>query len=581
MDRQTIVAYILILLLLFLMPVYYNWIAPPATETAQDTLSAVYDTTEIASQQEEPAPSERTSAPEFKSSGPEATPPKKQTEPEKVFVITTDDYWIRVSTLGGGTFTSIKLKKYRGPHHQPYVELVPDSSDHLFQFSAINFDGDTVDYSNRSFRVSSQVELSDTIRINAPTSFAFRYTTPEGGELQRTLTFFPDKYHIGASVKLTNFRDIIANRQYSLSWTDGINVTENNVQDDVRYSKAYSYVGDEVIDLDAAKADPGKPVTESLEGVTHWVAVRNKYFTSIMTPVSHEGIGMRLIGTKTPEAENPAKHYRASLVMPYSEVNSQRDSFFVYIGPLDYSILKTYDSNFQKMMNFGWAIIRPISKGVLWAFTHLHQYIPNYGLVLILFGIIIKILVFPLTKKSYVSMKEMQLLQPKMKELREKYKDDSQKLNQEMMKLYKEHGVNPMGGCLPMLIQMPLLYALFIIFRSTIELRGAEFFWWIKDLSEPDTVFTLPFSLPLYGNHVNILPLVMGVTMLIQQRMTGTGAAGQQQKMMMWMMPVIFLLIFNNFPSGLNLYYALFNIMTIIQQKWFIDIPSVPVTVEK
>jgi YidC/Oxa1 family membrane protein insertase len=210
---------------------------------------------------------------------------------------------------------------------------------------------------------------------------------------------------------------------------------------------------------------------------------------------------------------------------------------------------------------------------VLWAFTSIHQYIPNYGLVLILFGVVVKILVFPLTKKSYVSMKSMQNLQPKVQELRDKYKDDQQKMNQEMMKIYKEHGVNPMGGCLPMLLQMPLLYALFIVFRSTIELRGAEFIGWITDLSQPDTVFTLPFSLPLYGANVNILPIVMGVTMIIQQRMTSS-VSSQQQKMMMWFMPVIFLLIFNNFPSGLNLYYALFNLMTIIQQKWFIDIPG-------
>lgn len=125
-----------------------------------------------------------------------------------------------------------------------------------------------------------------------------------------------------------------------------------------------------------------------------------------------------------------------------------------------------------------------------------------------------------------------------------------------------------------MLLQMPLLYALFIVFRSTIELRGAEFILWIKDLSQPDTVLTLPFSLPLYGAQVSVLPLIMAGTMILQQGISATGTSNQQQKMMMWFMPILFLLIFNNFPSGLNLYYALFNIMTIIQQKWFIDIPS-------
>lgn len=584
MDKETVVAYILILLVLFTMPVYYKWIAPPSEEAQTDTLAVQQDTT----LREEPASggtpyvSEQTpkqvAAPK-KSAGQTEEASTKPKMAERRFVLTTDDYWITLSNQGGGTFTSIKLKKFPGPQGRPYTELVPDSSAHLLKFSAVNFEGDTVDFSQKSFFVTSKTALKDTIQVTKPSAFTFRYKTEQGGILRRTLTFYPDKYHIGLSVELDQFRDIIANRQYSITWNDAINITENNYKDDLHYSKAYSLLGDELVDIDAAKAKPGEPASESMEGATHWVAVRNKYFTSIITPVKDEAVGMELTGTKHPVADYEMKHYNASVIMPYTESATQKDSFFVYIGPLDYSILKTYDRNFQKMMNFGWAIIRPISKGVLWAFTSLHQYIPNYGLVLILFGVVVKVLVFPLTKKSYVSMKEMQVLQPKIKELREKYKDDSQKLNQEMMKIYKERGVNPIGGCLPMLLQMPLLYALFIIFRSTIELRGAEFVWWIKDLSEPDTIFTLPFSLPLYGSHVNILPLVMGVTMLIQQRMTGSAAAGQQQKMMMWMMPIVFLLIFNNFPSGLNLYYALFNIMTIIQQKWFIDVPEASATV--
>lgn len=581
MDKETVIAYILILLILFTMPVYYKWIAPPAEETAADSLVTAVDTTQM----EQTAPSKPLSvspAPKTTTQKPTKLKAAKSVSniPQKKYVLTTDDYWITLSNLGGGTFTSIKLKKYPGPHGEPYAELVPDSTDHLLLFSAVNFEGDTVNFARTAFSITSSISLSDTMQITKPSAFTFTYQDLHGGTIKRTLTFYPNKYHVGLSIELDHFDDIIANRQYGLTWNDAINVTENNYTDDLHYSKAYSLLGDELVDIDAAKAKPGEPATESMEGVTHWVAVRNKYFTSIITPVKDEAVGLLLKGTKYPVADYEMKRYRASILMPYNETATQKDSFFVYLGPLDYSILKTYDRNFQKMMNFGWKIIRPISKGVLWAFTEMHNFIPNYGLVLILFGVLVKILVFPLTKKSYVSMKEMQVLQPKMKELREKYKDDSQKVNQEMMKLYKEHGVNPMGGCLPMMLQMPLLYALFIIFRSTIELRGAEFIWWIKDLSEPDTVFTLPFSLPLYGSHVNILPLIMGVTMVIQQRMTGSAAAGQQQKMMMWMMPIIFLLIFNNFPSGLNLYYALFNIMTIIQQKWFIDVPEAPVAVQ-
>ena len=159
----------------------------------------------------------------------------------------------------------------------------------------------------------------------------------------------------------------------------------------------------------------------------------------------------------------------------------------------------------------------------------------------------------------------MSKVQPLMNELREKYKGDPQRLNREMMKLYKEHNINPLGGCIPMLLQMPLLVALFIVFRSTIQLRGASFIpGWINDLSAPDTLAILPFSLPLYGNQFNLLPILMAVTMIFQTKMT---MKDPKQKAMVYMMPIFMLLIFNQFPSGLNLYYTLFNLWTIIQQK--------------
>ena len=161
----------------------------------------------------------------------------------------------------------------------------------------------------------------------------------------------------------------------------------------------------------------------------------------------------------------------------------------------------------SRVMNFGWGPIRPIAKGILYVLKKLNNYIPNYGFVLILFAIGVKLLVYPLTKKSYQSTAAMQQLQPEISALREKHKNNPQKLNQATMELYKARGVNPLGGCLPMLLQMPLLLSLFIVFRSTIELRAEPFVWWIKDLSAPDAVLSLPFSIPIYGSHVAILPI--------------------------------------------------------------------------
>jgi YidC/Oxa1 family membrane protein insertase len=221
-------------------------------------------------------------------------------------------------------------------------------------------------------------------------------------------------------------------------------------------------------------------------------------------------------------------------------------------------------------MNHGWyeTTFRPISLFILSIFNFFKTFIPNYGIIIVLFSIIVKIVVYPLTKKSYRSMKEMSKLQPLMAEMKEKYKGDPQRYQKETMKLYKEHGVNPMGGCLPVLLQLPLLGALFIVFRSTIQLRGASFIpGWIDDLSRGDTLFTLPFSLPMYGDQFNLLPILMAVSMIFQSKMT---MKDPKQKAMVYIMPIFLLLLFNQFPSGLNLYYTMFNVLTIVQQK-FID----------
>ena len=213
-------------------------------------------------------------------------------------------------------------------------------------------------------------------------------------------------------------------------------------------------------------------------------------------------------------------------------------------------------------MSMGFSLIRPISRGVLSALVAMHKFIPNYGVVLIIFSILVKLVVYPLTRKSYQSMRAMSSLQPKLQALKEKHAKDPQKLNKATMALYKEEGVNPMGGCLPMLIQMPLLFALFQVFRSTIELRGEPFMLWITDLSAPDTLFEIG------GFPINILPLVMAASMFIQQKMTPTAAGAGQQKSMMYFMNIFFIFIFYRLPSGLNLYYTLFNVLTILQQKY-------------
>ena len=190
----------------------------------------------------------------------------------------------------------------------------------------------------------------------------------------------------------------------------------------------------------------------------------------------------------------------------------------------------------------------------------------NYGLVLLLFALLIRLITGPLTKKSYESTQKMQKIQPKIKKIQAKFKNDPQGLNRETMSMYKKHGVNPLGGCLPMLLQMPLLMALFIVFRTTIEFRGQPFILWINDLSKPDIVFSLPFTIPVYGDGVAVLPLLMGVTLFLTMRMS-SATMEKSQKPVMYFMNGFFILLFNSFPSGLNLYYTAYNLMSFLQQR--------------
>ena len=215
-------------------------------------------------------------------------------------------------------------------------------------------------------------------------------------------------------------------------------------------------------------------------------------------------------------------------------------------------------------MNFGWSIIKPFSKMILWIIKSLHNTLGlNYGLALIVLGVIMRIVMGPLTKKSAESSAKMQEVAPLQKKIQEKYKDNPQQLQKEMGALWKKHGVNPISGCLPMLLQWPILMSLFIVFRSTVEFRGQPFIFWIKDLSQPDYILDLPFHIPMYGSAIAVLPIIMGISMFLTMGIT---MQDKSQKPMMYFMNTFFILIFNSFPSALTLYYTVFNFLSYQQQ---------------
>ena len=573
-DRKTIIAFILIGLVLILANtgLYQKLVDPVGYERRQQAkenlaergqppaIEESRESNEILEQlEQEPVP--KTIEEEPKESSALKTWVTSAEETEKIITVETDLVIATLSTVGA-SIKQWQLKKYEGVRADN-VTLFPENEYGTTGISFTTNNGDSLDTSFLNFNTDTENNIvltgNDSVRVD------FTLPIGEGRSITKSFIFTNKSYDITFALSLENMDDIISQKRYFMHAPNGLASTEKRLKDDMMYAKAGTASGGEV-----EKGYKPNGRVNKISGDLDWVAVRTKYFAFFIIPESRNSNYAEIVGEEISVSENEKakwKKYSLKVAMPYLGEQEVTETFKLYLGPLEYDILKSYDLNLQDFMEFGWSLIKPFSMAILVVFKWMHNFIPNYGVVLLIFALLIKIIVYPLTHKSYESMQKMQKVQPKLKEIQEKYKNDPQKLNKATMALYKEEKVNPMGGCLPMLLQMPLLFGLFIVFRTTIELRGEGFIFWITDLSAPDTIYTFPggFSLPLYGDSVNILPLVMGLTMFLQQKMTVTDP---KQKMMVYFMPIFLTLLFNSFPSGLNLYYALFNALTIIQQKY-------------
>lgn len=556
MDKRTILAFVLIFVIILIMPSYLRMISHQ--EEGRPPAQPVDDRPPMTPQTEEVRPLQPKREKKIESE-------LRESVQDQTYEIDTELYHATVSSRGGGTITSFVLKEYQMflENDTTQVELI-NSDAALFPLLLryISIDGDSVimDY---HFEALASNSREGVIRLTGNDSTTLGFVLKNRNDdiiARKNLTFTGNTYLIGIETDLRNLRNEMAIPEYEISWDGGLAYTEQNLSDEIRYSKSYALSGGE---LEALDVKNGKIEQTRFTGKTDWTAIRTKYFAAAILAKNPTG-GYRLWAHGVPlSGKEYYKNYAMHLSLPVDQINRAD----LYVGPLDYTIIRRLDEELVNIMSLG-KILRPISKAVLWIFIRLRQVVPNYGWVLIIFAFLVKIVLYPLTNKSMRSMKEMQRLQPRLEELRAKYKNDPQKMSAEQMKLYKEHGVNPMGGCLPLLLQMPILIALFTVFRTTIELRHAPFILWITDLSAPDTVYTLPFSIPLYGKYVNVLPIIMALSTILQQKLSSTSTSNPQQRMMMYLMPVMFFFIFNQFPSGLNLYYTLFNILTILQQKY-------------
>jgi len=482
---------------------------------------------------------------------------------ERTITIETD-LFIAELTTKGGLIKQWQLKKYTTWDGKP-VELVEYKRGGDLSLLFATSDGRLINTHDLYFDIAFSTADHQLLTGSDEYSVNLVLPTSGGGRITKTLHFKNGEYGFTVDVAFEKMSKVVANFEYQLVWESGLRYAEQNSVDESGFSAAYAYAGKELTEIDAV--DFEKRPEKNLSGTVDWVAMRTKYFALAFVPQGATSEGAYLAGSRTQAPDKGVvESYSVAMKMPFTGKEEEGGSFKVFFGPADLSLLKSYGVGLEKMVGLGWTwLIRPISEYVMLPLmSFLHYLVPNWGLVIVIFSIIIKIALHPLTRSSMRSMKKMQALQPLMTEIREKYKDDPQKMNQQVMNLYKEYGVNPAGGCLPLLLQFPILIALYNVFRATIELRQANFVWWITDLSIPDTIFSLPFEIPFFGvRDVSGLALAMGITMFIQQKMT---VKDPRQKAMIWMMPIMMTLLFNSFPSGLNLYYFVFNILSIGQQ---------------
>lgn len=540
MDKRTVIGLVLIALVFILWPVYVQWINPKKPAPVKPVATSPMDTAQ------EAAPAEPLDLVE-------STVAKKQTPsqnavvsvPAETVTVETPLASYRFSTRGA-TFVSVVLKKYYLDGKVP-LELIPPQAGTSFEISLPHHNFYT---SSVNFRPDSKkLELSGDQK--ATLIFTAR---DEGGHPVRiSYDFSAQSYAIETSVIIDSIGDW--GRDYRIGWRGGLLVTEKRREDALNYYGAYARMGTEVVHQKSFKNDSLK---EAALGETFWTATRSKYFAAVIIPKEAPGTGFWAEGIQEHDSAGLAgKKISVFIGAASRQPAAISGRFTLFVGPLDYNLLRGFGNGLEKLLDLGAApltpdvLVEPIAVGMLWLFKAFHKITPNYGVVIIVFSILIKLLTLPLSRKSAKSMARMAEIQPRLEKLKEKHKNDPKKLNEETLKLYREIGFNPFAGCLPLLLQFPLFMALYAVLSTSIELRQAPFVFWISDLSAAD--------------HFFILPILMTVLMFWQQKLT---IRDPKQKMMVYLLPAIFFFFFFQMPSGLVLYWTLFNLFSVLEQYW-------------
>nr|WP_319266809.1 membrane protein insertase YidC [uncultured Draconibacterium sp.] len=401
-------------------------------------------------------------------------------------------------------------------------------------------------------------------------SVTFRLEVAPGDFIEYTYTLSYNSFLVGFDVNMQGMNSYISRNQSYLNFNWAFDVPRQEHYSrfgEDRYTyMTYKFFEDEVDNLDKNKSDE-----ENLSTSVKWIGFKQLFFNS--TIIGDQPFPNAQVRQEKYDYEDNnfyLGNFNADIAIPFNGTQNEKVGIKFYFGPNHYQTLKQYGLDMERQIDLGYAIVRPVNRYVIIpVFNWLRRSIDNFGIIILLLTLMIKVVLFPFTYKSYMSQAKMRALKPEVDEINAKFpgQEKAMEKQQATMALYRKAGVNPMGGCLPMVLQMPILFAMFFFFPTSIELRG-ESFLWATDLSTYDSILNLPFSIPIYGDHVSLFCLLMTVTTIISTKLnqsatTSQGMPGMQT--MMYMMPVMFLFLLNNYPSGLSYYYFLANLITIGQ----------------
>jgi YidC/Oxa1 family membrane protein insertase len=548
MDKRTIVAFALSFLVLIFWSVFFG--SKPEQRTEPQVKEEA--TQKKAAPPPEPAPAASRPG--------EPAPASQASEVEEKEITVETPLYKAVFSNAGPALKSFRLKKYyvTTDPQSPLVELAHGKT------GLVKIRLDPIQKEEEAPLIFNASETAMVLGSeSSPRELVFTATTAGGISIRHSFLIDPKHYPIELNVTYLN--------RSERALEGAVKARVANIPP-IKKTSYYAFIGLSLLvdgKLKELKADDFKKEEKAFSGTIQWLSYQEDYFMAALIPEKAQEA--RFVGRSLPSGILEGTWASpVDSIQPGEQISSR---FTLFLGPRDLTVLKEIGSNLDQAINFGWFDI--IAKPLLYALRFFNGYVHNYGIAIILLTVLIKILFWPLTHKSYKSMKEMQKLQPLMAKLREKYKGNREQMNKELMGLYKTYKVNPMGGCLPMVIQIPVFFALFRILGSSIELRHAPFFLWINDLSAPDRLFRFSFEVPYmsppYG--IPVLTLLMGASMFIQQKMTPTPGDPTQAKIMLFL-PIIFTVMFINFPSGLVLYWLVNNVLSIGQQYRIIKRPA-------